>query len=421
MFASRNVRSALRTFLILLVAACANPTVAVPGRSPTSTPILSPTQSPGAYTIGVLASITGPYAGRGIATRDGVQLAADELNTNGGIGGRTVNVLVEDDQSDPARGVIALKNILNQNAVAAIGPESSAVAAALLPIQDESMLPVVSLADAASPAGSVPRSVFMIAPPPNLVAGAVLSYLQKSNLHHLAVLHESTPLGSAGVASLQQQGSRFRVEVLADETYQLTETDFTRQLTNVKNNPAVDSLLVWGSSGTATAAATKQVRDLGVGLPLLLTVAQADPGYLQEAGTAANGAILQANRPLIARFLLPDDPAYQPVTHFVAAYKRATGNDPNLFAALGYDAFNALIAAISSAGADPGPLVAQLEKSTFTGVAGPYAFSASDHTGMQPSAFVMVAVRNGAFVPIKPNCDGCAPTTLTQEEQPRSS
>jgi branched-chain amino acid transport system substrate-binding protein len=183
----------------------------------------------------------------------------------------------------------------------------------------------------------------------------------------------------------------------------------------VKNNPAVEALLVWGANGPAAAIATRQVRELGLPLPLLLTVAQADPAYVQDAGAAANGTILEANRPLIASYVLPDDPAHQPVAHFVTAYTQAAGKEPNQFAALGYDAFSLLAQAMSAAGTDPDHLVAELEKTTFTGVAGPYAFSASTHAGMQPSALAMVTIRSGAFVPVKPNCDGCAQTTITKE------
>jgi branched-chain amino acid transport system substrate-binding protein len=145
---------------------------------------------------------------------------------------------------------------------------------------------------------------------------------------------------------------------------------------------------------------------------VLLTIDQADGSFLQAAGAAAEGAIVEAGKPAIAKYLVPADPSRQPIDAFTAAYREATGKDPDRYAATAYDAFQIVVAALRSAGPMPDPLVAELDKTGLDGVTGPYAFSPTEHAGLQPSAMAMAAVRNGEFVPVQPNCQGCAETTL---------
>lgn len=407
-----NLRRCSATALgIVLLAACGNPTAAVPSSSASA----ASAASQPAYTIGLLASLSGPNAERGIAARDAMQLAAKQVNSAGGLGRRPVQLVVQDDRGEASQSVVAYRDILNQSPVAMVGPDMDAVAASILPLENQAKLPAMSLAGEESQLQPVHTFLFVVAPSPSILAGGLLSYLQKSQLHKLGVIREASAYGDAGVRRLSQQQHKYGVQLIADETYELTDTDLTRQLDNLKNNPAVQAVLLWASPGPAAIAVTKQFRKLGVSVPLLLTANQADPAYLQASGGAADGVILEANKPAIFQYLLPDDPSYQPLAQFLPAYKQATGRNAARSAMLAYDAFNMLAQAAARSGAAPDGMVAELQKTMYAGVSGPYAFSSGDHAGMQPGALAMVTVRNGAFVPIKPNCDGCAQTTVTKE------
>ena len=198
-----------------------------------------------------------------------------------------------------------------------------------------------------------------------------------------------------------------------DEPYGINDTDMSRQIKNVKNNPLVEAVVIWGSAGSGTPAViTRQLHELGLSVPVLLTIDQADASFVQAAGAAAEGAIVEAGKPALSRYLVPADRSRQAIDEFTSAYRQATGKDPDRYAATAYDAFQIVVAALRSAGPLPDPLVAELDKTSFDGVAGPYAFSPTEHAGMQASAMAMAAVRSGEFVPIQPNCQGCAETTL---------
>jgi branched-chain amino acid transport system substrate-binding protein len=255
--------------------------------------------------------------------------------------------------------------------------------------------------------------VYVVAPPPALLARGLLSYLEQSNIRNIALIRETSAYGTAGMTELQGQGGNFGVRLIVDEPYGINDTDMSRQIKNVKNNPLVEALVIWGSADSGAAGGiTRQVHEQGLSVPVLLTIDQSDASFLQAAGGSADGAIVEAGKPALIRYLVPADPSRQPIDAFAGAYRQATGKDPDRYAAMAYDAFQMVVAALQSAGSMPDPLVAELDKTRVDGVAGPYAFSPTEHAGMQPSAMAMAAVRSGDFVPIQPNCQGCAETTV---------
>jgi branched-chain amino acid transport system substrate-binding protein len=403
-------------FLLLsAVVACGNPELAAPSTTPTAPPQASQAPEQLTYKIGLLASLTGPYASRGIATRNAVSLAAQQVNASGGVGGRSIELLVQDDRGDASQAVSALKNAVNADAVAIIGPTTNIAAAAILPLLDEANVPAISLAPDQSQFQPVHKFMYVVAPPPSLLARGLLSYLEQSNIRNIALIRESSAYGAAGMNELQGQSNKFGVQLIVDEPYGINDTDVSRQIKNVKNNPLVEALVVWASTGTdAAAVITRQAREVGLTVPLLLTIDQGDASFLQAAGGSAEAAIVQAGKPAIFKYLRATDPSRQSIDAFTSAYRLATGKEPERYAAMAYDAFQIAIGALRSVGPAPDQLVAELDKTSIIGVAGPYAFSPTEHAGMQASAMAMAVVRSGEFVPIQPNCQGCAETDVNK-------
>src|SRR6185437_12303576 len=101
-----------------------------------------------------------------------------------------------------------------------------------------------------------------------------------------------------GMNELQGQAARFGVRLIVDEPYGINDTDLSRQINNVKNNPLVEALVIWASTGSGAAAAiARQAHELGLTVPLLLTIDQGEASFLQAAGGSAEGAIVQAGKP----------------------------------------------------------------------------------------------------------------------------
>ena len=200
------------------------------------------------------------------------------------------------------------------------------------------------------------KFVYGVAPPPSLLARGLLSYLEQSSIRNIALIRETSAYGTAGMTELQGQGGNFGVRLIADEPYGINDTDMSRQIKNVKNNPLVEAVVVWASAGNdAAAAIARQSHELGLSVPVLLTIDQAEGSFLQAAGGSAEGAIVEAGKPAIAKYLAPADPSRQSIDAFASAYRQATGKDPDRYAAMAYDAFQIVVAALQSGGSTPDP------------------------------------------------------------------
>jgi hypothetical protein len=91
--------SVAAVLLLTALVACGNPELVSPPTTPTAPPEASPAPGQATYKVGLLASLTGPYATRGISAQNAVRLAAQQVNASGGVGGHTIELLVEDDRA----------------------------------------------------------------------------------------------------------------------------------------------------------------------------------------------------------------------------------------------------------------------------------------------------------------------------------
>lgn len=367
------------------------------------------------YKFGVLSSSTGPYASLGTPVRQTIELEAKRLNDAGGIDGHPVQLIIQDDETDPSKGVIAFKKILDEKPIAQLGPVFSSTALAIIPLEVQAGIPAIHTAADPAQVNPVRKNVFMDAPSAEVMAASLASYMQKQKISKIAILHDQSAYGGAGPTAFKKVGSKYGVDVIEDEIYNTPDTDMTAQLTKIKNNGQVQALMMWGS-GPAPVIIAKEFKSLGFKIPLLFSAAEADgPGFIQPAGPAAEGVVMNTNKLQVADYLLPNDPSKKLLSDFIPAYKQAVGKDPNEFSANAYDAFHMMVQAIKNAkSTEPAKIVDAIEHLKFDGADGSYAYSPTDHAGMQIGALTMVTVKDGKLVPTTPNCDGCFDTTVTK-------
>ena len=367
-------------------------------------------QRPEPYRVAVLASLTGPLASLGVPSKAAIDIAAKKFNDAGGLNGRQFELIYGDDQSDPSKGVIAFKRLLDDKPVAMIGPNFSSTALGIIPLVEQARLPMITMAAEDTQVAPGRRHVFMISLTTRLNAQANLGYLKAIRATNIALLHDSGAYGRGGQRVLAELAQAAGISILQTETFNLGDADLTPQLTKIRNNAAVQALVMWGAGGTPAVAA-RQFRALDFKVPLVVTGAQGDPGFAKAAGPAAENLPFPAGRALMNAYLPPDNPSKKLFDEFNNDFRRVTNSDPNVFAAVAHDAFRLLASALAAApGGEPEKLVAALEATRLVGVNGEYAFGREARAGMLVSSIAMGSWKDGRIQPTSPNCEGCYAT-----------
>jgi branched-chain amino acid transport system substrate-binding protein len=306
----------------------------------------APPPDPNQVVIGVYADLTGDNSTFGEETRNGVTLAVEEINRQGGLLGKRVVARFEDTRSDPqqARNVVT-KLIQQERVVAIIGEIASTMSLAGGPICQRYGVPMISPSStnpAVTDKGHYLFRVCFIDP----FQGYVMAKFAAEHLKakRVAILYDNSSDYSKGLAqffeeAFRQMGGRI-THVL---TYKPQDTDFRSQLTTIRGgNP--QAIFVPGYYKSAGLIA-RQARELGITVPLLGGDGWSSPKLIEGAG-GAGGALEGC---YFSDHYAPDDPAPQ-IRAFARQYQQRFGTAPGGLAALSYDAARVLFAAIQKVG-----------------------------------------------------------------------
>jgi branched-chain amino acid transport system substrate-binding protein len=364
--------------LALLMAGCA------PGGNETPTD-----EAANPIPVGVYAALTGPTASFGVATRDGATLAADEINKAGGVLGRPIRLIIEDDQGRPEEAAsVVTKLITRDRVVAVIGENASSRSLAAAPICQANRVPMISPSSTnpqVTQKGDFIFRMCFIDP----YQGDVVAAFSRNNLKldRVSVLQDVKNDYSVGLAkffteSFQRRGGR----VLGTHSYAEGDNDFRSQLTAIKR-AGPQAIFIPGYYTDAGQIAI-QARDLGIKAPLLGGDGWDSPKLLEIGGDALNGSYF-------ANHYFAGDPR-PTVQNFVAGFKSRYGHDPDGPAVLGYDAVKLLADAIQRTGsADPVKIRDAIATTKdFEGVSGTISFG-PDRNPIKPVA--LIAIRDGAW------------------------
>lgn len=301
------------------------------------------TDSGGAIKVGVYGDLSGQTSSFGESTRDGVKMAVEEINAAGGINGRKIEVVVEDDQGQPQQASTVVTKLINQDKVVAIiGEVASSNSLAAAPRAQEAKVPMITPSSTNPKVTQVGDYIFRVCFTDDF-QGAVAAKFATNTLKakKAAILGDFNSDYSKGMTQyFVQEFTGSGGQIVAQQSYTQTDADFKGQLTNIRS-AAPDVIFVPGYYGQVGVIA-KQAKELGINAPLLGGDGWDSPKLFELGGTALNGAYM-------VNHYSTDDPA-PAVQKFVAAYKAKYGAVPDAIAALGYDAMNVLADSIKRAG-----------------------------------------------------------------------
>ncbi len=348
--------------------------------------------------VGVLLSLSGPAAAFGIPERDIVKILADKFNAEGGVGGRQLELVFHDDQTNPtesARG--ATKLIQQDKVVAIIGPTIGSGALAMLPIAARAQVPVLApvgtISVTAKQSGYFPW-VFRTCPNDELLVSASLEKIVlKGGYKRLAVMYQEDAYGKNSAAFAERFAKEHGIEIVTMASAPATAVDLSAAATRIRGaNP--DSVLLWTSTPAMGAAFVRAARQVGLTAPIVGSGALVQRSFVEAAAGAADGVTILA-------FANWDDPS--PRLKALEALLRANGKTPSGFGEL--LTASGTLALVEAIRAVPGPVTGPALRDALERLCGPgnpyvdgkFCYTADSHEGFGADALRPVIIKDGRF------------------------
>jgi branched-chain amino acid transport system substrate-binding protein len=350
--------------------------------------------------IGALLSVTGPAAFLGAPEARTLEMLAEQANARGGIGGHKVVLVVKDTGGSPEKAVSFARQLVDEEKVfAIIGPSTSGETMAVKAIAEEAKTPLVSLAAAEVIVNPVAQYVFKTAQKDSHAAALIFQDMKRRGITRIAVFSSNTGFGKAGKEQIGKLASEYGIQIVLDEVYDKSATDLGAEATKLKASSA-QAVLNW-SIEPAQSILVKNIRQLGLTLPIYQSHGFGNLQYVKAAGPAAEGVIFPLGHLLVADALPAGHPQKAVLVAYRDAYQKRWGEEVSGFGGYAWDAFQLLAAAIEKVGLDRARVRAALESTQgFVGQSGVFRFSPADHNGLGLDSFEMLTVKDGKFVPL---------------------
>jgi branched-chain amino acid transport system substrate-binding protein len=352
--------------------------------------------------IGVFMSLTGSTANFGISSTNGIKMAADEVNAAGGINGKQIEILVQDDRSDASEAATIVTKFVTQDQVHAIlGEVASSRSIAAAPIAQNAKIPMLTPSstnpEVTRKGNFIFRSCFI-----DPVQGAAIAQFAARTLgaKRAAIMVDrkndySTGLEKVIAATFTKMGG----QMVGTQSYQEGDQDFNAQLTDLKGkNPEV--IFVPGYYNDVGLIA-KQARDKGITVPLVGGDGWDSAQLYAIGGTALNGSFFTNHYSPY-----DTDPKVQ---KFVNDYKSRYGSVPDALAATAYDAAKIMFDSIKRANSLEGTAIRDALAATkdYPGVTGNVTFN-ENRDAVKP--IVMIEIKDGGAYAVRErvNVEGAA-------------
>ena len=356
--------------------------------------------------IAGIFALTGRAAHIGTSQRDAVLLAIDDVNAQGGINGRKLEMVMSDTESNPTKAVIALKKVLeSEDVVAIIGPTLTGTAMAMRGFIEKEQIPafmhsggdVILMAPLKKgDQSSTPKWTFKSPYKAADAMGKICEYMSKHGIKKIGFLYSNEGFGKDGLRNVMVQAPKYGIEVVAQEAFQPKDVDMTAQLTRI-NAKGVDGIIAW-TVGPAMGIIPKNVKQLGIKAPLFECHGAGDPIFWKVAGEAGEGVMMPSTKIVVGDQLADNDIQKQKVLDYVKAYKAKFKREPGTMVAYGADAAFIMIEAIKKVGPDRAKIRAAIENTKgYVGISGIYNISPEDHNGLAMKDIVMIKATKGGW------------------------
>lgn len=363
---------------------------------------ISSAMAAGTIKIGGLFAVTGPASFLGEPEKKTLEMLVKDLNDKGGISGMKLEAVIYDTGGDATKAVqLATKLIKNDKVAVIVGPSTTGESMAVIPVVEKEQIPMISCAAGIKITDPVKKWVFKTPANDHIAAEKILNQMAKSKQKSIALLTVTDGFGSSGREQIKALAAKKGFKIVADEVYGPKDTDMTAQLTKIRGIKP-DAIICWGTN-PGPAVITKNVKQLGIKIPLYMSHGVASKKYIELAGAeAAQGVMLPAGKLAIYDVLPKADPQAKLLKNYDQAYRKHFGVEASTFGGYAYDAFLLVTNAIKTSGPSPEKIRNGLEQThKLVSVSGVFNMSPQDHNGLDLSAFEMVKIVNGDWSMVK--------------------
>lgn len=356
--------------------------------------------------IGAFFALSGPAAFIGTPTKLVAEMVTEKINKEGGINGRPIQLVIGDTESDPTKAVMVFKKFVNVDRVdAVIGPTRTDTGMAVKKLAHEAQMPTVMTVggDPVIMGGEKYGPFDWVFKTPQRSSTAVqkvYEFLKKRNVKKIALITSSDGFGKDGKGWLLKFAPEYGFEIVADESFEPSDTDMTPQLTKIKATPA-EYIICW-TIGPAGSIVAKNVRQLGIEKPLFQCHGLPDPKYIELTGAASEGNLMPSTK-LMAADQLPDtDPQKPVILEFIRLYNEVYQFNKqfpiNTHSGYAWDAMYLIANAMKKVGTEKVKVRQAIENTKgYVGISGIYNLSPEDHNGLGLDSLIIVKIEGGKW------------------------
>ena len=346
------------------------------------------------YKIGAVLCSSGPFASVGIEEWNGAQLAEQDINEAGGVDGRKIQVIHEDDQGRADLSVIRANKLMEQDKVSAMIACFGAGATAYAGSLQKNKVPLFAMIGSASITQLNNPYIFraLLGDPTNVVGLSEL--LKKQGKKRVSIVYQGDTYGTGAMQILKDNAKKNGFELVAAESFPVqANLDLTPQMTRVRAaNP--DAVVIWAGV-PQTIVALKNIQQLGMKTQIYGGVPMSTAQVPTAAGDAVDGAIapdaIDRTQP---------NPAH---LAYNVKYRKRFGKDPaNTYGMAAYDAVKLIAEALKGSNGEGAKIMANGEKiKNFQGLMGIYSYTKTNREGLDARSIVWHQYKGGKLELLK--------------------
>src|SRR5688572_30849446 len=335
--------------------------------------------------IGVITDRVGVSKPYSEPATEGVIFGAEEINRKGGVLGRRIELLIEDDQSRPDISAALARKLIDQGAVfimsVSLSPATQQQQTVTMEAKTPQMTPMNS-ADYLTTQLDNPY-FWQTGPLGSVQIATLLAHARTKNFRKVAVITDNSDLGQAIAKAFKGTLEKAGIQVVADEVVARGSTTAMPQMQKIRAAQP-EAIFLAGVLTAENVLIFRAYRELGFKLPIHSSYNLSVPIYETVAKGLVNGVT----------FVDAYDPEKPEVKAFEAAYRKATGKDPQNLHGYGYDGINLIVDAIRRAGStDKEKIRAAMQQTDYAGVMGAkgmrYRFPEGKRVGFDPNGMVV--------------------------------